>query len=97
MRSSKHLEGYTQNRKSEVTKGIKKGVSLYFETEVLWPSSGFFFYDKRVEQLAKKKRLMKISRVGKGILVVLKKEKAEDFVENYKTLREDLGRLYKNN
>ena len=91
MRSSKHLEGYTKIE-SLGNEGNQKGVSLYFGNR---SSMAFIrFYDKRVEQLAKKKTVDENIKSWKRYEVVLKKEKAEDFVENYKTC-EDLGRLYK--
>lgn len=91
MRSSKHLDGYTKIE-SLGNEGNQKGVSLYFGNRA---SRAFIrFYDKKVEQLSKKKAVAEDIESWQRYEVVLKKEKAEDFVEKYKTC-EDLGKLYK--
>ena len=91
MRSSKQVEGYTKIE-SLGNEGKRKGVTLYFGNR---GSSAFVrFYDKLAEQLDKKKPVDANIETWQRYELVLKKEKATDFVEKYKECP-DLGKLYK--
>ena len=91
MRSSKQVEGYTKIE-SLGNEGKRKGVTLYFGNR---GSSAFIrFYDKLAEQLDKKKPVDVDIETWQRYELVLKKEKATDFVEKYKDCP-DLGKLYK--
>lgn len=91
MRSAKHVEGYTKIE-SLGNEGKRKGVTLYFGNR----SSRAFgrFYDKLAEQLDKRKEVDADIETWQRYELVLKKEKATDFVEKYKECP-DLGKLYK--
>lgn len=90
LRNKQQIEGYSKIE--NLTSANTKGVTLYFGSR----GSGASFirlYDKKSEQLAKGNVVADEIKSWQRYEVVLKKEKANDFVEKYKEC-EELSRLY---
>ena len=91
MKSLKQVDGYAKIE-SLGSLGNRKGITLYFGNR---SSNAFIrFYDKLSEQQHKGNVIPSEIESWNRYEIVLKKEKASDFVEKYREC-EDLGKLYK--
>lgn len=89
MRSKQQVEGYSKIE--NLSSSNSKGVTYYFGNR----SSVAFvrFYDKKIEQISKGNPVSDDIETWQRYEVVLKREKANDFVNKYEAC-EDLSRLY---
>lgn len=88
LRNKQQVDGYA---KIESLNTLRKSKTLYFANR---SSRAFIrFYDKLSEQLSKNNVVDENIESWQRYEIVLKKEKANDFVERYEKC-EDLGRLY---
>lgn len=89
LRNKQQVDGYA---KIESLNTLHKSKTLYFGSR---GSSGVLirFYDKLAEQLSKNNAVDENIKSWQRYEIVLKKEKANDFVTRYENC-EDLGRLY---
>lgn len=88
IRSKKQVDGYA---KIESLNGLQRSKTLYFGGK----GSGVLirFYNKLVEQQLKEKYIEEGIETWQRYEIVLKREKAKDFVDKYE-ICEDLGKLY---
>lgn len=88
IRSKKQVDGYA---KIESLNGLQRSKTLYFGSK----GSGALirFYNKLVEQQLKEKYIERGIETWQRYEIVLKREKAKDFVDRYEAC-EDLGKLY---
>lgn len=89
LRNKQQVEGYSKIE--NLSSSNSKGVTYYFGNR---SSEAFVrFYDKRIEQIAKGNPVPDDIETWQRYEVVLKREKANDFVNKYEAC-EDLSRLY---
>ena len=89
LRNKQQVEGYSKIE--NLSSSNSKGVTYYFGNR----SSAAFvrFYDKKIEQISKGNPVPDDIETWQRYEVVLKREKANDFVSKYETC-EDLSKLY---
>ena len=89
LRNKQQVEGYSKIE--NLSSSNSKGVTYYFGNR---SSEAFVrFYDKKIEQISKGNPVSDDIETWQRYEVVLKREKANDFVNKYEAC-EDLSRLY---